>query len=171
MSRPRAIGRRALLIGPALALLAGCGFRPVYGNRGAGGGALSSVAVAVMTDRMGQLLHNELLRRLQPTEHTTHEIQATVSLVDQSLGILSSDEATLGNLIAVASWTLLTRTGEGRMRLDKKGTVRAAVTYNIVDNQYATEQNRRKAQMDMAETLASDIEARLTAFFAAPRRR
>jgi len=170
MSRPRAIGRRALLIGPALAL-AGCGFRPVHGDRGVGGGALSSVAVGDASERMGQLLRNELLRRLQPSGQTTHEIRASATLINQNLGIQRDDEATLGNLFALANWSLLARTDDGRMRLEKTGMVRAAVTYNILDNQYATEQNRRKAQIDMAESLAADIEAHLIAFFATPHSR
>lgn len=169
MTALRGIARRALLAAPALALVAagsGCGFRPVYGDRGATAGVLSSVAVAPIPERMGVLLRNALLRRLQPGTETTRELQASLNLLDQDLGIQRDDRATLGNLHASATWRLLTRVGDGRMRLDAEGTARAAVTYNVLDNQYATERNRRKAQADMAEALAADIETRLMAHFA-----
>ncbi|KAA5604169.1 hypothetical protein F1188_17460 [Roseospira marina] len=170
-------GRRALLTasGRALAgaaafgaagVLAACGFRPVHGDRGVGGGALTSVAVAIIPERMGQQLRNALLRRLQPGPEPQYEVQASVSLVDQDLGIQRDDRATLGAVHATAIWRLLARVGDGRLRLEAEGVARAAVTYNILENQYATEANRRKAQADMAESLASDIEARLIAYFA-----
>jgi LPS-assembly lipoprotein len=167
MTARRGMARRAMLVAPGLALLAaGCGFRPVYGDRGAAGRALSSVAVAPIPERMGQLVRNALLRRLRPAGQTTHELQVDVSIVDQDLGIQRDDQATLANLGGAATWRLLTRVGDGRMRLDAEGVARAGVTYNILDNQYATERNRRKAQADMAESLAADIETRLIALFA-----
>ncbi|WP_299437459.1 LPS assembly lipoprotein LptE [uncultured Rhodospira sp.] len=159
-----AISRRLVATAPLLALAA-CGFRPLYGRRGRGGPALSSIAVEPIPERMGQLLRNALLDRLQPAGQTRHVLQAQVTLVDQDLGIQSNDRATLGNLYATVTWRLLTPTGEGRRRLDLEETSRSAVTYNILDNQYATEQSRRAAQRAIADDLAATIETRLAAYF------
>ncbi|MBB4286001.1 LPS assembly lipoprotein LptE [Roseospira goensis] len=167
--RGRSVARRAVLVSAAVGLLAACGFRPMYGRGGAGGPALSSVAVAPIPERFGQLLRNALLDRLRPGPEPRHELQVSLSLLDQDLGVQRDDRATLANLQATATWRLLTRVDDGRQRLDAEGTARAAVTYNILDNQYATEASRRAAQRDMAEHLAADIETRLAALFAGRR--
>ena len=84
------------------------------------------------------------------------------------LGIKTNDEATLGRLRASVKWRLLTPTGDGRRRLDLEGSARNTVVYNILDNQYATERNRRAAEADIVELLASEIETRLGAYFTRP---
>lgn len=146
-------------------VVAGCGFRPVHGRRGRGGAALTSVDVAPIADRSGQLLRNALLDRLRPVDDAPHELVVTLSLVDQDLGISEDDKPSLATLHGRAAWRLLTRMGDGRQRLDREGQSRAAVTYNILDNQYATERNRRAGQESIAEQIAADIEARLIAHF------
>jgi LPS-assembly lipoprotein len=155
-----------VLIG-ALAVLGGCGFQPVHGRRGRGGPALPSVTVAPIPEREGQLLRNALLERLRPAESPRHTMHVTLSMADQDLGILRDDRATLANLHLTARWRLLTPTGEGRDRLDLDRTARASVTYNISDNQYATELNRRDSLAGLVERIAADIETALVAHFAA----
>lgn len=159
--------RRMLVVAPVGLLLAGCGFRPVYGTRGTSGAALASIAVAPIPERMGQLLRNALLDRLRPAAETRREVQVTLTVFDQDLGIKRDDQATLSNLQATATWRLLTRVDDGRQRLDLEGVERTAVTYNVLQNQYATERNRRAAMADMADQLAAAIETRLAAAFAA----
>ncbi|SDE36849.1 LPS assembly lipoprotein LptE [Rhodospira trueperi] len=161
------LSRRGLGCALVAGLLTGCGFRPMYGRSG-GGAALSSVDVEPIPEREGQLLRNALLDRFRPTGKTRHVLSATVRVSDASLGIQSNDEATLGRLTATAQWRLLTPTGDGRRRLDLQGTARNSVVYNILDNQYATERNRRAARADIADQLASEIETRLGAYFARP---
>lgn len=152
-------------------LVAACGFQPVHGRRGRGGAALTSVAVAPIAGRSGQLLYNALLDRLRPAPDAPHELVVTLELVDQDLGISEDDKPSLANLFGIARWRLLTRVDDGRRRQDLTGDSRAAVTYNVLDNQYATERNRRAGQADIAERIAADIEARLIAHFGASRAR
>jgi len=148
-------------------LVAACGFQPVHGRRGRGGAALTGVNVAPIADRSGQLLYNALLDRLRPAPNAPHDLVATFELVDQDLGISEDDKPSLANLFGTARWRLLTRVDDGRRRQDLTGQSRAAVTYNVLDNQYATERNRRAGQEAIAERIAADIETRLIAHFGA----
>lgn len=163
---PAPLPRRAVLIG-ALAAVGGCGFQPVHGRHGRGGPALPSVTVAPIPEREGQLLRNALLERLRPTESPRHTLHVTLTMIDQDLGILRDDRATLANLHLSAHWRLLTRTGDDRERLDLERTARASVTYNISDNQYATELSRRDSLSGLVQQIAADIETALVAHFAA----
>ncbi|MQX35624.1 LPS assembly lipoprotein LptE [Roseospira navarrensis] len=166
MSRPAAIARRAVLAAGPLLALAGCGFRPVYGTRGRGGPQLPSVAVGPISERVGQLLRNALLHRLQTGPNPRYELQVTVTVTTGNLGIRRDDEATLANLNARANWSLAARREDGRPLGVADGSTRSSAVYNVLDNQYATDRNRAKTEADMAQILAADIEMQVVAYFA-----
>jgi len=169
VTRGGALGGALSLLSPALLAvgLSGCGFRPVYGDRGRVGTVLTSVDVAPIANRDGQILRNILLDRLRPGADASRELVVTFILMDQDLGVNEGDKPSIKTLHGVARWRLLTRVADGRQRQDLSSVSRGAVTYNILDNQYATERNRRAAGKAIADQIAAEIETQLMAYFGA----
>ena len=53
--------------GAALMVVAGCGFQPIHGERSAASSAdLANFDIALIADRTGQMMRNELLQQMQP---------------------------------------------------------------------------------------------------------
>lgn len=173
--------RRGVLRGAAglLALGAGgCGFRPVYGERGgpaaAAGGdegvaeEMSATRVALIPERFGQLLRRNLQQRMaapggavQPAARW--ELVVGPSLSAEGIGILRDGSATRVRYIATANWTLL--------RLSPRETVangfeRAIDAYNIQPDQFfAADISREATERRLAEQLAEEVAMRVALRF------
>lgn len=97
----------------AVLLLAGCGFQPLYGARGGvaneGVEAMAATRIALIPDRAGQALRNNLLDRLTPRgtpASPRYELAVSLSERLDRLGIALDDSATYGRLTVVARFTL-----------------------------------------------------------------
>jgi LPS-assembly lipoprotein len=96
-----------------LLLLAGCGFQPLYGARSGGPNeavqAMAETRIALIPDRAGQVLRNNLLDRLTPLgQPAAPRYELAVSVAEQidRLGIALDDSATYGRLTVRARFTL-----------------------------------------------------------------
>jgi LPS-assembly lipoprotein len=85
--------KKALIL-PLLLILAGCGFRPMYGNQLAP--QLSAIFVAPIADRNGYELRNQLIDLLHSdgTKAGKHYI-LNVSLNEAAQGIALQNDATI----------------------------------------------------------------------------
>jgi LPS-assembly lipoprotein len=172
MSRARSsisCSRRAVL----LALLGGCGFRPIYADGPAGSAGRGSVAselaatrVALIPERMGQLLRAALNQRLRngggvPAQN---ELRVAVSLTRQGVGVRGDDTASRVRVSAVANYAL---TALGAREPLVTGRAFAADAFNVMSNEYfASQLSGEAAEARLTERLADDIVAQLAAFYA-----
>lgn len=160
------------------ALLAGCGFRPLYRKMGPdadGDRNLAEVRILnVKTnrrrdDRLGQKMHNLLLDRLNPSGRPArplYTLETTLSVSRERTGIKITEEATRARL-TVSSGFVLRAVRGGKPLLT--GAERSVNSYNIVDSEFAS----LKAENDAAERavreISDSIRLRLSIFFQHPR--
>ena len=110
---------RRCLLGAALAALApvtlalgGCGFRPLYGGRGRDPGAVALAAVAVepISDRLGQILRNDLAERLSPLGepiNPRYRLKAELHESSGALAIQSDSSITRFDLRITVTFALI----------------------------------------------------------------
>jgi LPS-assembly lipoprotein len=158
----------------ALLALAGCGFRPLYGeNSVLGTTDTSRVRVATIQDipdptgrsvstaRVGQQLRNYLLDRITPRGSPDAPLYVLrVNLTEAkstTLGIRTDESATRATLILSASYTLARASGGTILSTSSQ----SYVSYNVLRDEYATlaAQNdaRRRAAEELSETIAIDV--------------
>ena len=165
--------RRTLLRGAAglLALGAGgCGFSPLYGERGRTedsqiAAELAATRVQLIPERFGQLLRRGLQQRLgrDGQAPARWELLVGPSLAQEGIGILLDGTVTRGRYIATANWTLVRVTPR---EIVASGFERAIDAYNIPPNQYfAADASRDAAEHRLADTLAEEVVTRLAVRF------
>lgn len=169
MSRARSsiwCSRRAAL----LALVGGCGFRPIYADGPAGHGGvaaeLAATRVALIPERTGQLLRAALNQRLRngAGAPAQNELRVAVSLTRQGVGVRGDDTASRVRVSAVANYTL---TSLGSREPLVTGRAFAADAFNVMSNEYfASQLSGEAADERLTERLADDIVAQLAAFYA-----
>ena len=172
MSRARSsisFSRRAAL----LALVGGCGFRPIYadgpatpGGRGNVATELAATRVALIPERMGQLLRAALNQRLRNGSGTSAEteLRVAVSMTSQGVGVRGDDTASRVRVSAIANYTL---TALGTREPLVTGRAFAADSFNLTGAEYfAAQLSGEAAEQRLTERLADDIVAQLAAFYA-----
>ena len=105
-----AMMRRFFLAAAACAMLGGCGFEPLYGERRDVNvvGELAGVRIAPIPDRGGQVLRNFLLDQIKPrgTGSGAYTLAVELREPQQEIGILRNDTATRIAYSAIATYTL-----------------------------------------------------------------
>ncbi len=150
-------------------LLGACGFRPLYGDRTAAGGApseLASIKVATIPDRIGQQLHNYLLTALNPRGHPRRPrylVQTRVDESTSSLAVRKTAFATRANLTVNANYNLTTP-ADGKSLFSAKSSI--TVSYNILDSEFATLMAEKDARARAVREVSEDIRIRLSVFLA-----
>lgn len=162
---------RAGFCGLLLLALAGCGFQPLYGQRGVTGGSmqdeLAAIRIAPIADRSGQLLYNELRDRLNPYGKPGEpRYLLDVSLAERSseLAFRGDETATRANLRLTANYTLRRSVSEGgtaETEVIAKGQTRTTTAYDILESQYATIVSIEDARARAIRVLSDDLQARL----------
>jgi len=157
--------RRALVL-VALAA-AGCGFQPLYGQRGGQsvGDQMAATRIGVIEDRTGQQLRNALLAELQPnglvgTTRYTLEVKLTESVSQLAV---AKDETTSRASVEIRAGYALKRIEDGRVLFE--GVSRAASSYNIVTSNFATVAAEADARRRAVRVLGEDMKVQLGAFF------
>jgi hypothetical protein len=162
-----------------ISTLCSCGFEPLYVEKTSGNDLwyynneydadivreMAQIKVETVTDRIGQLIKNELMDtfnpygtpkcakyflKLEPVEKTTTEqalrddITATREKVKYTVNYeLWSEEK--GRLVGGNSWVFL--------------------SYDLLDNPYSTSMDKKKVEKDGAKIIANDISLRIGAYF------
>lgn len=161
---------RRLLIMGLPGLLAGCGFRPVYGT-GARATAmqadLGAVSVALIPNRPGQLLRQALQQRLEGSEGgqlKRYELTVGYSVAQDNIGIQRDTTFSRLRQTATAQWSL--RALDPASTLLTSGTNRALDGANVIDQQYfAADIESDTAQARLAIAIADQIALEVAAFF------
>lgn len=150
-------------LGPAVA---GCGFRPVYGRAGAAAStdvraALATVRVLPLSDRTGMRLNQILREKLQTGgSRSGFELAVRLSQQTQELGVRRDSTTSRANLIFAADIVLL----ENGERVFADG-VQSIVSYNILDDQYATVASQADAVDRALVQVGEEIRTRLAIYF------
>ena len=161
-----------LVVLPLLMLLGACGFKPLYGTDGTSPGVagdLASVSIAEPTDRLAQLIRNDLLSAMRPAgtaepDRYKLDIEAKAT-EDKSIEEKSSNAASTRRLTVrmMASFELKDVSGGKTVY---KGRTFSNVSYDDVQQSFADLQARTNAMERGAHEIALDIRTRLAAHFA-----
>ena len=145
-----------------LAALAGCGFKPLYGDRGVTSMADTLANIAVVVDggdgQVGRLVQYELLDNLSSSgvapKNADYRVDLTTSFYERDLAIQRDAEVTRTSVVAMVTFRLVdTRTGQQVMR----SVARSRSSYNRVASEFANITASQDAQRRLAKTIADDI--------------
>jgi LPS-assembly lipoprotein len=161
--------RRAFLVlGAPLALagLAGCSIRPLYGR--AEGEMLTSelaaIEVKVRRNRLAQILQVELEDALNPCGaqiEPRYELLLDVNRFRNSLGIQPDSTITRYDLYLLASFILRER---GQIEPIYSSAARRVASYNVVREPYSTLVAEQDAERRAAVELSREIRTQLALF-------
>ncbi|MHB1204232.1 MAG: LPS assembly lipoprotein LptE [Rhodospirillaceae bacterium] len=148
--------------------LGGCGFTPLYGEHSVSAGPgvvaeMSHVAIRQLPDRQGMRLRQVLREELQPHGSdgpSQYDLDVTLTTRVEELGVRKDATSSRANFILSASFYL----SEGSQRVfgDR---VQSTVSYNILDDQYATVTAQSDAEERAIREAGQEIKTRLAVYF------
>lgn len=159
--------RNAILALGLGVLVAGCGFTPLYGEHGLSAApevseALANVSIRSLPNREGVKLRQVLREELQPKGlvKPQYDLNVTLASRTEELGIRPDATSSRANLVMIATFTL----GEGGQTVfgDR---VQSIVSYNILDDQYATVAAQADAENRGIKEVGAEIKTRLAVYF------
>lgn len=151
----------------AALVLAGCGYRPMYGSSATSpgvAGSLSSISIAEPDDRTGQLIRNELISSMQTGRgEDKYMLNLTTTLADN--GVILDKQPSVGRqaILITTKYELIDRSNG---KVLTKGTTFARVPYDVVRQPFADLQAQKDATERAAREVGADIRTRLAAYFA-----
>jgi LPS-assembly lipoprotein len=152
------------------AALAGCGFRPLYGTRGSDPGAaaeLRAIAIPEPKSRLEQLIRNDLLSTMRPAGQASAD-KYTLNLQIQNFeqdAIVNTDSRVERKSVNVrVSFNLLEKSSGRQLYAGKTFSL---VSYDRTGQGFADLQAQTNAVERAAREIATDIQTRLAAHFAA----
>lgn len=148
--------------------LSGCGFRPLYGSSGVSGSpqvlaAMAQMRIRPIADRSGQRLRqilNEQVHTNGPAEQQRYDLEIQLNKQVVELGVRPDSTTSRANLVMNATYSVY----EGGARLFGD-TSQAIVSYNILDDQFATVASQAAAEDRALRQLGDDIKTRIAVFF------
>jgi len=156
-------------VGLTLASAPGCGFRPMYGDRGTEASPvaadLATVSVGLIPDRSGQLLRNQLNRLLNPASESAsrrYTLVVTLKETVDSFAVERSGFATRANVEMVATYQLVDDAAGSPVFA---ATSRAVSGYNLLDNDFSTVVSTGDARSRAIDQIAYEIRNRLAGYF------
>ncbi|MFN4283643.1 MAG: LPS assembly lipoprotein LptE [Alphaproteobacteria bacterium] len=147
--------------------LAGCGFRPLYGERSAASVSapeLAAIQIDLIPNREGQLVRNALLDKMQPrgpAARPLYRLTVGISIGRESFGLRTDDTATRSSMTMSASY-ILTDLASGKPLLNANS--RAVSSYNILDSDFATVISENDAIRRTANEVSEEIKTRVAIF-------
>ena len=147
-------------------LLAGCGFRPLYGARDQLLAETQTVQIEPISGEGGYEFYMILKDKLNPQGLPTHpEYRLTVQLqapIYQNQSIRSDNFATLKTMNVTANYQL-TRLSDGKKVIAT--SVNANGLFNLIREPYATKVAQDKLYQNVTSLLADDIATHVLAYF------
>jgi LPS-assembly lipoprotein len=156
----------------AAALLTACGFQPLYGERSGGmqvRQAFSSIFIAPIPDRVGQLVRNQLIDALTPqgqSREPAYVLGVTLTQTKEGVAFQSDEQATRFNVTLGARFDLR-EIGGGAIVV--QGSTRSVAAFNIVRSEFANITAEADAQRRAARQVADSIVLRVGVHFAGTR--
>jgi len=122
---------------------------------------LEDIKVGIIPNRGGQILHNLLLDRLNPTGRSgdpKYQLNTSLTENTKQLGYTRRYEATRANLTLIAEFNLVEiSTG----KIVYKGRSRAVGSYNINTSNYQTDASADDARRRASREVADDMKLRI----------
>lgn len=161
------LSRRGLILW-GIAGLAGCGYRPLYGQRASGGSVpsqFSRIEVGRIDGRTGSQLGNYLIDQFSARGgNHKKEYRLDIALSDSKLGLaIREDEAVTRFNYRLLGSVRLTRLDDQKIIFED--LVRTTSAYNVVQSEFATLSAERDAEERAARDMGSEISTRLAIFF------
>jgi LPS-assembly lipoprotein len=151
-----------------LVCLASCGFRPLYADRGGGGGTadpvLASISVEPIADRIGQILATYLRDGFNPTGTAVvprYTLIVRVTTARRDIGIRKDATATRTQVDVVASYVLVRASDHASLFT---ATSRATDAFDVIDNDYATTVAETTAQQRVMRVIGIEIQTRVALY-------
>jgi len=171
MRARRQLRRRDLLGWPLLLGLPGCGFHPLYATNDSGPGparaGLGLISVALMPERIGQLLRQALQARFDHGDAPPakrFDLAVSFGIAQSALSVQHDTAVTRVRFIGAATWTLVTR--DATRATVTAGNARAVDGLNTFDQQYfAQDIETETVNRRIAEDIADQITAQLALYF------
>jgi LPS-assembly lipoprotein len=152
-----------------LSLVAACGFRPLFGeNSGGSPESLSQVHVAPIANREGQLLRNYLLDGFSPSgepERSAYELRVVLHESQRDIAFRGDATATRANLMLSADYHLVRLADQASVI---RSQAASTVSYNIVDNDFATLSSQADARRRAVREIGDSIRRRVALALSAP---
>ena len=153
-----------------LLTMSSCGFTPLYGG-GADQGVvrpLGQVTVAIIADRSGQILRDELRERLERSsgegEASRYDLNVALSLGESDIAVDQQSASTRGRENGVASWTL--KAQDAAHTVLAAGSAHALDGFDIINQQFfAADMSREQAIRRVDQALADQITQQLAVYF------
>ena len=148
--------------------LSACGFRPLYGTSGVAASpevmtALAQTRIRPIADRNGQRLRqilNEQMHTNGPAAQQRYDLDVVLNKQVIELGVRPDATASRANLIMTANISLYD--AGARLYGD---TAQAIVSYNILDDQFATVASSSAAEDRALRQLGDEVKTRLAIYF------
>ncbi len=157
----------AILLTVAALLLAGCGYRPLYGSSATNpgvAGTLAAISIPEPSDRPGQLVRNELISSMQSGKGEERYLLNLTTTVDDHGVIQKKQPAVTRQAIMITTSYELVDRANGTVLT--KGSTFARVPFDVVRQPFADMQAETDATERAAKEIGADIRVRLAAYFA-----
>ena len=163
---------RSVLLPGALLGLMGCGFHPVYapaasGEAGPAANDLAAIDVALVPERSGQILRQDVQARLERfgiAAAKRYRLSIAYTVAEEPIGTQPDSSATYMRVRAAANWSL-NRT-DPKTTLVTTGVARAMDGFNIIDLQiFTSELEAETVTKKLSETIADQIALQLGIYF------
>lgn len=154
----------AIALLASVAALQGCGFRPLHAQyTAASRPALAQIDIAIIPDRVGQMLRNELLDLMHPrgADGVTPRFNLKIELTESrnDLAIRKDESATRANLALTAHFFVTPYAGDALLF---SGTANSIVSHNVLSADYANIAARDNARRRGVRELAMQLTERLS---------
>ena len=149
-----------------LLFLTACGFQPLYeagGSSTAMQAHLASVEVGPVADRLGQVMRNRLVSRLNGSGNPEYRLEIGLQQNSETFGVRPDTATTQEQLTLVAGMRLVSlETGEPVL----EENFRVRTSFDLVLSDFATVSQREDAANRLVLELAERIHRRLALHFA-----
>jgi LPS-assembly lipoprotein len=165
--------RRRVVAILGASMLAGCGFRPVYGppasgEESAAAAALAQIQVGLIPERSGQLLRLALQERFEragPGSAHKFDLAVSFGVSSDAIAIRTDSSPTWVRMVGTATYSLVAQ--DPTRATVTSGTARSVDGYNLYVNQYfAASTDTDAVQRRIAQAVADQIALQLADFFA-----
>lgn len=152
--------RRQVLAGAGLALLASCGFTPVYGPNGSADALRGAVRVADPVTDIDFAFLSRVEARLGAPDAPRYDLTYAITTSEVSLAIDGSNNITRFNIEGRLSWQLTPLGGEAPVLT---GAETGFTSYSASGSTISTLESERDATRRLATILADKVVTRLLA--------
>ena len=153
-----------------LLALAGCGFKPVYGEHSAGKSPsavqqFAAIEIPVLPDRLGQQMRNMLIDSLHPKGADTdyrYKLDVGITEAVVNLGLQQNSTSTRGQVRITVKYALIDNSND---KVVLKETLRTSTGYNILINQFSSVLSQDDAETQGLQQIADDMTLHMAMYF------